>query len=316
MVSTAAFLDFMRISELTNDLLRFERDCDLGDPENLRQTAKSCRDLITSTAFSASLLADIEAAYANLATVTVSAAPKVAVRSSATGEDGATSSFAGQYDSYLGLRGVQGVANGVRRCWASLFTERAMQYRHENGLSFIQCPMAVGVIHLIEAKAAGVAFSIDPVTGKSDRMIIEANWGFGEAVVQGVTSPDRAVLDRDSLKQLDYAIGTKKIISMLDETQGVVVERQMPETLQTEKVLKSENVIELGGLLDQIETAVGAPVDLEWVLDARTSEIYLVQLRPISTDADHMPPYWSTTRIVKDWRAYAKELATLEVKLE
>ena len=121
----------------------------------------------------------------------------VAVRSSAAGEDAATASFAGQYESYLGVIGADAVLTAVRRAWSSLFVARALTYRARQKQHFRETPMGVGVLRLVHARCAGVAFSAHPVSGKRDRFVIEASWGWGDSVVQGTVEPDSVEVDRN-----------------------------------------------------------------------------------------------------------------------
>src|SRR5690606_1940542 len=121
----------------------------------------------------------------------------VAVRSSAVGEDAADHSFAGQYETWLGVSGIDDINLHVRRAWASLFSARAIGYRVRSGLGHDAMPMAVGVLELIRARASGVAFSVHPLTGRRDRVVVEGSWGYGEAVVGGLVVPDHAELDKD-----------------------------------------------------------------------------------------------------------------------
>ncbi|MFB7459246.1 PEP/pyruvate-binding domain-containing protein [Streptomyces sp. NPDC056188] len=209
----------------------------------------------------------------------------VAVRSSATGEDSATMSFAGVFDSYLGVSGAGPVVEAVRSCWASLFTERAISYRLEHGLSHRETPMGVGVVELVDARSSGVAFSAHPVTGKRDRMVIEANWGWGEAVVQGLVTPDCVEVDKDDRRVLRHEVATKEFVSAFDDRAGRVVGMPMPERLRSRSVLDGEQI---GGVVDavlEIERHYGHPVDVEWVIDRDRrpgGRVTIVQARPIT----------------------------------
>ncbi|MFI9600662.1 PEP/pyruvate-binding domain-containing protein [Streptomyces sp. NPDC052043] len=208
-----------------------------------------------------------------------------AVRSSATGEDSASASFAGVFDTHLGVSGSGRVVEAVRSCWASLFTGRAIRYRLEHGLSHRRTPMGVGVVELVNARSSGVAFSVHPVTGKRDRMVIEANWGWGEAVVRGLVTPDRVEVGKDDRRVLRHEVAAKEFLSVLDGRAGRVAEVPMPERLRKRAVLDEE---EIGCVVDAvlaIERHYGHPVDVEWVIDRDRvpgGQVTIVQARPIT----------------------------------
>lgn len=230
----------------------------------------------------------------------------VAVRSSATGEDASEASFAGQFDTYLGVTGPKRLVESVRRCWASLFTERAVGYRLDKGLDYASSPMAVGVLKLVHARASGVAFSVHPVTGNAHRMVVEASWGWGEAVVQGLVTPDHVEIGKSDGRILDYQIADKKVVSAFDYALGAVVEHEMPRRLRTERCLDDEEIQAVFAAVVGIEAHYGYPVDVEWVVDRdrRVGEpITIVQSRPVTvTEAKEAVPAWNPV-------AYAQKYA-------
>jgi pyruvate,water dikinase len=181
------------------------------------------------------------------------------------------------------MSGADRVVEAVQRCWASLFTARGIGYRLSHGLTHCDSPMAVGVLELVNARASGVAFSIHPVSGKRDRMVIEGSWGWGEAVVQGLVTPDHIEVGKSDRRILQYEVAHKDVVSAFDYEQGRVVEHEMPKRLRDEPILDDEQV---GAVVDAvlcIEQHYGHPVDVEWVLDRhrRSGEpICVVQTRP------------------------------------
>lgn len=235
----------------------------------------------------------------------------VAVRSSATGEDAADASFAGQFDTYLGMSGPQRVLDAVRRCWGSLFTGRALHYRLTHGLSHHDSPMAVGVIRLVHARCSGVAFSIHPVTGKTDRMVVEGSFGWGEAVVQGLVTPDHIEVGKSDRRLLRHDVAHKTVVSAFDYALGQVVEHEMPKRLVDAPILDEEQIAAVVDSVLRIEDLYGYPVDVEWVIDRdrRPGEpVSIVQTRPEtvhSVDGAAPPP--STPRW--DPVAYAAKYA-------
>jgi pyruvate, water dikinase len=208
-----------------------------------------------------------------------------AVRSSAIGEDSHAASFAGIFETYLGVSGPDRVLTAVKDCWASLFSPRAVAYRLRAGLRHRDMPMAVGVVELIHARASGVAFSAHPVTGKTDRVVIETNWGWGEAVVQGLVTPDHIEVGKADGRVLRYQVAAKNVVSSFDYAAGRVVETAMPARLVDLRVLDDEQIAAVVDAVLAVERHYGHPVDVEWVLDKhrRPGEpVCVVQARPVT----------------------------------
>src|SRR4051794_19177019 len=186
----------------------------------------------------------------------------VAVRSSATAEDLPGASFAGQQDTYLGIAGIDDVLDAVQRCWASLWTDRAVAYRAAQGIDGSGVALAVVVQRMIDAQSAGVLFTADPVTGRRRQAVIDAARGLGEAVVSGAVDPDHFVVDTGNARILDRRRG------------GPADER--------EASLTDAQVRALASLGDRVEKAFGSPQDIEWAVDA-DGHLWLTQSRPITT---------------------------------
>jgi pyruvate, water dikinase len=214
---------------------------------------------------------------------------RVAVRSSACGEDSAAASFAGVFETYLGVSGADRVTDAVRSCWASLYDARALAYRIEHGLDHRSARMAVGVVALVDARSSGVAFSVHPRTGKRDRVVIEANWGWGGALVQGLVVPDRVEVDRDDGRVLRHDVASKEIISAFDEAAGRVSEMPMPPGLRDRAVLDDEQIGQIVAAVLAAEQHYGHPVDVEWVLDRSGGPPWVVQARPVTGLPDREP---------------------------
>ena len=212
----------------------------------------------------------------------------VAVRSSATGEDAADACFAGIFDTYLGVSGIERVLDAVRNCWGSLFTGRALAYRLRKGISHHAMPIAVGVIELIHARASGVAFSVHPVTGKSDRIVVETSWGWGEAIVQGLVDPDHVEIGKADGRVLKYDVAHKRMVSAFDFAVGAVTEIDMPAKLADRRVLDEEQVGAIASAVRSIEEHYGYPVDVEWVIGRHRragDPVCIVQTRPVTVTA-------------------------------
>jgi phosphohistidine swiveling domain-containing protein len=214
----------------------------------------------------------IRAAYTALG------APAVAVRSSATAEDLPGASFAGQQDTFLDVRGTDAVVDAVRRCWASLWTARAIEYRRREGIAAADVALAVVVQELVDADAAGVLFTAEPVTGATDRMIVNATWGLGESLVGGQVTPDELVLDAASGAVRERRTGEKDVMTV--RTPDGPAERPVPGERRRAPVLDDARAAELAALGRRIAAHYGRPMDVEWTLAGGAFAI--VQARPIT----------------------------------
>ena len=285
-VTIDGFREHVSATGLDEAIDRHLTGLDGADSSAVEAAAESIRAAFRETAMSPELAAEIEEAYEDLSDRCSDLNVPVAVRSSATGEDSSDASFAGIFDTYLGISGVQATINAVRDCWASLFTTRAVDYRLKRGISHHDMPMAVGVVELVHARASGVAFSVHPVTGKSDRIVIEANWGWGEAVVQGLVTPDHVEVGKADRRILKHDVSRKDIVSAFDFAAGVVVEVPMPTRLRERACLDDEQIGAITAAVLEIESRYGYPVDVEWVVSRhrRPGEpISIVQSRPVTT---------------------------------
>ena len=227
------------------------------EPADLDRLAASARELILAAAVPAGVEAALRTAYAALG-----AEPAVAVRSSATAEDLPFASFAGQQDSFTGVTGAEAVIDAVRRCWASLWSDRAVAYRSANGISHREVGLAVVVQIMVDAATAGVLFTANPVTGTRTETVINASVGAGQAVVSGAVNPDQFTLDTSTAAVLRRARGNG------DPALGFS--------------LTDAELGELTRLGEAAQGLLGSPQDAEWVIDA-AGKAWLTQSRPITT---------------------------------
>ena len=246
--------------------------------------------VIASDACSGDLLredlrGDIVSAYRRLSS---DGTAPVVVRSSATDEDGSGASFAGVYNSYLGLVGVEEVIPAVQACCSALHSERAAGYRERMG-SDAKASMAVGVMLMVAAKSSGVAFTVDPVSGRDDRFVIEATWGFGEPVVQGVVTPDRIEVGADDGRILRYEPGDKKVALMYED--GRMTRVELKRSQARTPALTPEEVEVLYDRLCAVARLAGHPVDCEWVID-ESGHAWIVQWRAVTALPDNEEPEW------------------------
>ncbi len=204
----------------------------------------------------------------------------VAVRSSATAEDLPFASFAGQQDTYLNVIGSDAVVNAVRRCWASLWTDRAIDYRTRNGIDHTSVRLAVVVQQMVQAATAGVLFTADPVTGTRHHSVIDSSPGLGEAVVSGAVNPDRFLVDSTTGEVLDRRIGNKRLLIRSVHAGGV--ERVEQPNGGEVPSLTDPQITALVALGQAVQQHYGSPQDIEWALDS-AGELWLTQARPITT---------------------------------
>jgi pyruvate,water dikinase len=254
-------------------------------PGQIEAAAQTARTALTSREIDVGLAGLIGDAYEELSARCYDVNVPTAVRSSAIGEDSGTASFAGIFDTYLGVSGEDRVLAAIRQCWASLFSTRAVAYRLRAGTDHRDMPMAVGVIELIHARASGVAFSAHPVTGKTDRIVIETSWGWGEAVVQGLVTPDHIEVGKADGRVLSHQVAAKKVVSAFDYAAGRVVEIDMPARLVDRQVLDDEQIAAVVDAVLAVERHYGYPVDVEWVLDRHRrvgDPVCVVQARPVT----------------------------------
>jgi phosphohistidine swiveling domain-containing protein len=211
----------------------------------------------------------------------------VAVRSSATAEDSHDASFAGQYDTFLNITGAQAVLEKVRACWAGLWSERALAYMREQGLDPFQADMGVVVQRQGRAQAAGVLFTLNPMTGREEEMVVEAAWGLGEAVVSGRVTPDRYVIDARERRVLSHDIANQSVVLIADDNGGVR-EEPLPADQHNLPVLGDEQLLALTELGYRVQAIYGYPQDIEWALvdggDVPHAQGFvLLQTRPLTS---------------------------------
>lgn len=222
--------------------------------------------------------------------------PPVAVRSSGIAEDATNASFAGQFETYLNVKSKKEVLDNVKKCWASLYTAQAINYRMEKKLPVDGGGISVCVQKMVRARSAGICFTVDPVTGNPSRMVVEGNWGMGESVVQGIATPDRFIVNKDTLELEESSISEKSIyIIPIDKGTR---EEQVPAGKQSEPCLTGEEIKKLAGLAKAVEKHYGAPQDIEWAVDddlPPPDNLFIVQTRPIT-----VIPTWDPAKGIID----------------
>ncbi len=203
----------------------------------------------------------------------------VAVRSSAVDEDGAVASFAGQHETYLNVVGSEAIVQAVTRCWESARSERALDYRRQQGLSLDRVRLAVLIQQLIASDVSAVVFSAHPVTGNRNEVVINASWGLGESLVGGTVTPDTFMVRKVDQAVTERAIADKQRMTVA--VPGGTREVDVPRFLRREATLNDRQAAEMAQLAMSLEAAMGWPVDVECAY-AR-DQLYLLQCRPITT---------------------------------
>jgi len=256
----------------------------VSNPQQFENASKEVRRLIESTPTPYEIEKAIKRAYNELSKRTKSAEVFVAVRSSATAEDLPDASFAGQQETYLNVREAKELIEKTVKCWSSLFTPRAIFYRTEKGFKHEQVLISVGVQKMVNAKAAGVIFTLNPVTGESNQIVIEANWGIGESVVSGSVTPDNYIVDKESLRILEKKIAKKTVEYIRDPKTGKTIHVDVSPERQGKPCLTDEEIVKLAELAKRIEEHYGGrPQDIEFAIDQDLSfpeNVFIVQSRP------------------------------------
>ncbi|WP_408959308.1 phosphoenolpyruvate synthase [Natrinema sp. 74] len=272
-VTAGTYRSFIEEAEIDEELFAAV-DVDVDDSAALADAANRAQELILETPFPDELRDEILASYREVG----DGEAFVAVRSSATAEDLPDASFAGQQETFLNVT-EEDLLDRVRECWASLFTQRAIYYRQEQGFDHSAVNIAVVVQQMVDAEKSGVMFTSHPSTG-DPTMIIEAAWGLGEAVVSGAVSPDNYVVERAD-RSVDVTVAEKKVMHEKDEETGQTVEREVPEDKRTERVISDDEIDALMDLGERVEDHYDEPQDVEWAIV--DGAVYMLQSRPITT---------------------------------
>ncbi|SCG82495.1 pyruvate, water dikinase [Proteiniborus sp. DW1] len=286
-VTASAYTDFISKSGLQSDILNMLEGLDMEDSSELQLKSASIRGLIVKADMPKEIEEEIVKAYTEFSEKVKLTDPLVAIRSSATAEDLPEASFAGQQDTYLHISGIEEVLKHIKRCWASLWTARAIYYRAHQGFKHEEVALSVVVQKMVNSRISGVMFTANPITSDLNQIMINASWGLGEAVVSGIVTPDEFILDKKTLAVVEKNIAEKNTMVIKNMDDVGTLEVKVEEYLGYDKVntqcLNDLEVANLGknGML--IEDLYKSPQDIEWALDADTEELYILQARPITT---------------------------------
>ena len=260
-VTTDAYKAMLDHHGLMKEIDRALEGVDPDDYDALDRAAQAVRIRIRSHHMPAEVEAAIRDAYAAMGDM------PVAVRSSATAEDLPDASFAGQQDTYLWVKGADDVVEKVRECWVSLYSSRAVAYRVANNIPQ-DVLMSVGVQKMVNAKAAGVAMTLDPVTGDRTRIVIDSSRGLGETVVSGVVTPDNYVVEKVLEEIMDSKISDKHVELVGSPEEGAAIEREIDGARRTESSLTNDEILAVARLAKSLEKQNKCPQDVEWAIDA------------------------------------------------
>jgi pyruvate,water dikinase len=255
----------------------------LNDPKQYDTASKKIRELIEKTPMPKEIETAIRAAYKELNKRLGLKDAFVAVRSSATAEDLPDASFAGQQETYLNVKGADDLIDKVVKCWSSLFTPRAIFYRNEKGFPHEKVFISVGVQKMVNSGCAGVMFTINPVSGNRDEIVIEGNYGLGETVVSGAVNPDDFVIDKATTTIKERRIARKTVEYVRDPKTGKTVHLEVPADKQKITCIDDREILALTELAKRIEKHYGKPMDIEWAIDQDLSypqNMFIVQARP------------------------------------
>ncbi|MBD2246586.1 phosphoenolpyruvate synthase [Nostoc sp. FACHB-888] len=325
-----AYRYFIKSAGLEPKLRKLFADLDVEDVKNLRERGKKARSLLIHTPFPVELREAIAKAYQSLCE-RYNAETDVAVRSSATAEDLPDASFAGQQETYLNVVGAEGVLAACHKCFASIFTDRAISYRHTKGFDHFSIALAVGVQKMVRSDLAtsGVMFSIDTETGFKDAALITAAYGLGENVVQGSVNPDEYYVFKPTLKAgfrpiIDKKLGSKELKMIYDDGSKFTKNVSVSPSERGKFALSDEEILQLGTWACLIEDhysqvhGIFTPMDIEWAKDGITNQLFIVQARPETVQSQKTGNVLRSYRLIlgnKEWRGNGEKSSQSPIPL-
>ncbi len=281
-LTTDSYLEFITKAGLKKDISKILSGVHPEDTNSLNEASTQIRRLIEQVSMPPPIAQAIGEAYNSLCKRCEVHEIPVAVRSSATAEDLPTASFAGQQETYLWVKGIGEIITRVKSCWASLFTPRAISYRVKMNFPHEKVLISVGIQKIVDARSAGVMFTLNPVNGDPSKVVIEGSWGLGETVVSGAVNPDKFVVDKVVFEINERFISSKQIECKYEEERGII-HSDVPLTQQNIPCLEDKEVIELVKIAKQIEEHYGSPQDIEWAVEKDKPfphNIFILQSRP------------------------------------
>lgn len=300
-----AFWTFLDYNKLWEHLLRIMQGLDRKKFTNLKEVGMEARKLMLQAEMPEEISNEIVAAYRLLCKDGDKA---MAVRSSATAEDLPQASFAGQHESYLNISGEQQVVKAVQKCFASLYTDRAIKYREDNGFAHEKVALSVGVQNMVRSDlgCSGVAFTLEPESGFRDLVHISGVWGLGENLVQGTVTPDEYLVFKPTLLKgknpiIQKRLGDKSKTMIYGPGENEpVVNTETTKKKQEQYVLNDEEIKKLAGWCIDIEKHYGKPMDIEWAKDGMDGQLYIIQARPETVQSSKSTQLMYEYRLLKN----------------
>ncbi len=294
-----AFEKFLYRNNLHSRLYELMRRLDTINFSNLKEIGAEARKVIRAAEMPKDIERSVIDGYKNLCGEKYF---EVAVRSSATAEDLPEASFAGQHESYLNIKGEKELLNAVHRCFASLYTDRAIKYREDNGFPHEKVSLSVGIQKMVRSDkaCAGIAFTLEPESGFPDIVHLSGVWGLGENIVQGSVTPDEFFVFKQTLRQNKQAIIQKKlgdklktmIYAPVGDKSNETVNIDTPKEKQEQFVLSDEEILKLANWCLIIEEHYQKPMDIEWAKDGISGDMFIVQARPETVHSGNFPAQW------------------------
>ncbi len=318
-----AYREFLRTNHFESRITELLRGWESGNVESLGERTQEIRSLILGGVLPAALVDDVTEAYRELSAESGVDAVEVAVRSSATAEDLPDASFAGQQETFLMVRGLADVLHSVVRCFASLFTARAVNYRDDMGIDQFDVALSVGIQRMVRSDTAssGVIFTLDTETGNDSVVYVTGAWGLGENIVQGRVLPDGFFVHKDRLRAgfaplVGRHLGAKELRMGYDPASNRVVNVRTPDEDRARFCLSDDEVLALARSAVAIEDYYSeqrgtvTPMDIEWAKDGRTGELFIVQARPETVFSQRAgSTTMSTQRLAQRGKVLAEGLA-------
>lgn len=289
-ITSGAFKEFLYLTHLKPQILSMIETIDFDNSADVEEKAAKIREMVKSSEIPEDLQEAIVLNYEKLSKGEVPGGSSnlfriqepifVAVRSSATAEDLADTSFAGQQETFLNMKGKDQVLEAVKKCWASLYTGRSIYYRHKNKISEDTILIAVVVQKMMNSEKSGVMFTANPLTNNKQELVIEAVFGLGEGIVSGSIEPDHFVIDKEKEEVKEKRIGHKKIAYTRDSN-GKTIIKELHEAFLEKEVLYTHELKQLIKMGKKIEEHYDFPQDIEFAFES--GNLYIVQSRPITT---------------------------------
>lgn len=280
-VTTDAYETLKRDPDTRAEVIGLLREVDLTDSSGLREISGQVRKVIEQIPIDPAIEISVRHAYEQLEERCGLSDVPVAVRSSATSEDLPDASFAGQQDTFLWVTGADAVVEAMRRCWSSIYSDRAISYRHETGHDHDVISMSVGIQKMVDPKVAGVAFTLNPENGDRSQVAIDASWGLGEAVVSGEVTPDNFLVDKVIGEVVRRIISPKQIEYRVES--GGVSKCDVDDGRQSIPCVDDAELRAIAAMARRAEKHYGCPQDIEWAIDKHLPDgenVILLQARP------------------------------------